>query len=736
MKARIGTLLRACGFGGLRRLSATVLLMILGSLLSVPGHASPAKKPSAKNVLVLYSGLTRDHSTLDSMESAIRARVHGEVNFFIAYMDYDRMEDEEYRKSLAETFRHGYGEKLDLVIPSAYQALQFALEYRDRMFPGVPIVFSFVANSRLQDQKMRPGVTGLTIPIGIEETIDLALRLHPDAKAVTVISDDAGFWWSVAHDVLLRRRDRVREYDIIGEPGSEMIKQIAGLPPHTVALFQLAPQDSRHPAIDINDVLAVTTQRLPTYCAWGFVIDQGGIGGAYADSAKEAWMTGDLAARVLAGEKPEKIPVVRDKDLQIQVDWRQLHRWNIPESALPPGSVILNRQPTLWERHRDPIITIILIIVAQVILIAGLLWQRTKKRRAQAVLRESEERFRVMAETMPSLIWMCDSQGKIVYLNDRRRTFVGSNSGAGHGDAWMEYVHPDDLSRVLATFTKALKTHEAFSNEYRLRRSDGVYRWMFDVASPRVNGDGSFAGFIGSAVDTTDQKLAQQALERVSGQLIEAQEKERSRIARELHDDICQRLALLSMELDQANARPEGTPEAMDLGELQRHCAEIAHDVQSLSHQLHSSTLDCLGVVSATHGLCEELSKQHKVNIAFRERNVPKRLPKGISLCLFRVTQEALHNGLKYSGTTEFTVEISGMANEIRLEVKDRGKGFNLEGAKAKRGLGLVSMQERVNLVHGRFFVESKPGEGTKVVAVVPLVAVRRETRVGATTAA
>ena len=128
---------------------------------------------------------------------------------------------------------------------------------------------------------------------------------------------------------------------------------------------------------------------------------------------------------------------------------------------------------------------------------------------------------------------------------------------------------------------------------------------MFDVASPRVNGDGSFGGFIGSAIDTTDQKLAQQALERVSGQLIEAQEKERSRIARELHDDICQRLALLSMELSQTNRNSSGSPEALkkSLEDMQKHCAEIAGDVQSLSHQLHSSKLDYLGIVAAITGI-------------------------------------------------------------------------------------------------------------------------------------
>jgi signal transduction histidine kinase len=156
-----------------------------------------------------------------------------------------------------------------------------------------------------------------------------------------------------------------------------------------------------------------------------------------------------------------------------------------------------------------------------------------------------------------------------------------------------------------------------------------------------VNGDGSFAGYIGSAIDTTDQKLAQQALQRVSGQLIEAQEKERRRIARDLHDDICQRLALLSIEIEQANRGSTGPLAAtqISLEDIRKHCSEIAGDVQSLSHQLHSSRLEYLGIVTAIRGFCGELSKQHKVNIEFSERDVPIDLPKDTSLCLFRVAQ-------------------------------------------------------------------------------------------------
>ena len=369
-----------------------------------------------------------------------------------------------------------------------------------------------------------------------------------------------------------------------------------------MVLFQLRPDDFTQPAVDPIDILAAVAQRLPTYSAWqGLALDRGGVGGAYRNLPKDAVLNGEIVARVLSGERPENIPIVHDSDLQAHVDWRALQRWHIPESALPPGTVVEYRQLTFWQRDRKYILIAMVVIVAQALLIAGLLLQRARKRKAEAVLRESEERFRVMADTTPSLVWMCDARGRITYLNGRRIAFTGRIRMQGYGDNWVTYVHPDDVEHMLGTLYEALKSKQPFSQEYRLRRSDGVYRWMFDVASPRVNGDGSFGGFIGSAIDTTDQKLAQQALEKVSGQLIEAQEKERSRIARDLHDDICQRLALLSMEIEQANRASSGSAAATkpNLENIRKHCTEIAVDVQSLSHQLHSATLDFLGVVAA-----------------------------------------------------------------------------------------------------------------------------------------
>jgi PAS domain S-box-containing protein len=709
---------------------ARARLTILGVLFWILAGLHATAGPSPRNVLVVY-GLSH-HDILppeETLESELRSRVPWPINFYVEDLDGERFEDEGYQNDLAVTLQHAYsGQKLDLIMTASYPALQFALKHRDQLFPSVPIVFFDVNFRRLEGQRMWPGVTGVVNTFDLRGTVDLAFRLHPKTDTVVTITSDAGafngFWLAVFRSELLRDHKDVKEADLIGFPADQLFERLAGFGQQTIVVFGMDPKESYKPSVGAYDILARVAQLLPTYCAIPTreCFSQGGIGGAYYDSEEQATLGAQLASRVLSGERPENIPILHGGPNKVFANWQALQHWHIPESALPAGSVILNRPPPFWARDRKYIIPALAIILALLLLI-GLLWQRARKRKAEAVLRESEMRFRVMADAAPSLIWMCDAQGRVTYLNERRIAFTGPDKDAGYGDTWVTYVHPDDLPGMLAAISQALKTREAFSKEYRLRRSDGVYRWMFDVASPRVDGDGGFAGFIGSAIDITDQRLAHQALEKVSGQLIEAQEKERSRIARDLHDDICQRLALLSMELEQANRvrneSPGGTKDSLEL--IRKHCQEIAGDVQSLSHQLHSSRLELLGIVAAIRGFCREFSKKHMVNVEFTHRDVPRRLPSDVSLCLFRVAQEALHNAVKYSGTTEFKVDVSREADEIRLVVMDEGVGFDVQEAKRKGGLGLLSMQERIHLIHARLSIESAPRNGTKVIAAVPV---------------
>jgi PAS domain S-box-containing protein len=552
------------------------------------------------------------------------------------------------------------------------------------------------------------------------------LRLEPDTNTVAVVAGDT-LWdkqfVAVAHSELLRHQDKVAEIDIVGPPNHQLFDRVAALPPHAVVLFQAYPQFANQPEFGTWDLVTAISQRLPTYSVFPRLCINGCIGGAYEDTEKEDLWTAEIAARVLSGERPDNIPVAYPTDLQVRVDWRALHRWQIPESALPLGSVVLNREPTLWERYRKYIFVAVAVIAIQLLLIFGLLWQRVRKQRLLSVLRESEKRFRVMANTTPSLIWMCDQEGKIVYLNERLLAFTGSDPKARYGDLWSAFVHPDDLNIVSDGRSRALKNHKSFADEYRLRRDDGVYRWIFDVASPRLNGDGSFAGFIGSGVDVTDQKMAREALEKVSGQLIAAQEKERSHLARELHDDICQRLALLSVRMEKVTQdwTSGQSPVGEQLKQIWQQCSTLTTDVQALSHELHPSMLDNLGLVTAAKGFCRELSEHSGAIVDFTSTNMPPSLPREVSLSLFRVIQEALHNSVKYSGAKRFEVHLQGKSGEVELEVSDAGVGFDAANLKSK-GLGMVSMQERINFVHGRFSVESRIGEGTKIIVSVPLI--------------
>jgi signal transduction histidine kinase len=258
--------------------------------------------------------------------------------------------------------------------------------------------------------------------------------------------------------------------------------------------------------------------------------------------------------------------------------------------------------------------------------------------------------------------------------------------------------------------------------EYRLRRHDGEYRWIFDYGVPRFNADGSFAGYIGSASDLTDQRLAREALEKVSGQLIDAQEKERRRLARELHDDICQRLAMLSLKIEKVTKGwGRGQSPAHQLEQIWQQCSDLTVDVQALSHELHPSILDNLGLVTAIRSFCREVSEHSGVVVEFDGRDVPASLPSEVSLSLFRVVQEALHNAVKYSGQKHFEVRLQEVSGDIELQVRDEGVGFDATLTQSGGGLGLVSMAERIHQVNGTLTIDSHPNAGTRIRARVPL---------------
>jgi signal transduction histidine kinase len=224
-------------------------------------------------------------------------------------------------------------------------------------------------------------------------------------------------------------------------------------------------------------------------------------------------------------------------------------------------------------------------------------------------------------------------------------------------------------------------------------------------------------------VDITERKRAEEALSTVNQRLIEAQEEERTRLARELHDDINQRVALLALKLQiLQESLPAPVAEIRHaIAEASKDTEGLGGDIHALSHRLHSSKLEILGLATAAGGFCRELSDRIGIEIGFHSESIPKDLPREISLCLFRVLQEALQNAIKHSGSRDFQVSLSGGSSVVELTVRDSGIGFDPEDATRGNGLGLTSIRERLKLVNGKLFIDSQSQRGTTILARVPL---------------
>ena len=340
---------------------------------------------------------------------------------------------------------------------------------------------------------------------------------------------------------------------------------------------------------------------------------------------------------------------------------------------------------------------------------------------AEEALRESEQRFRLIANTAPVMIWMADTEMEMTYVNQTWLDYSGRPSDTAVEQLQSTVLHPDEAERCREVYEKAFHGREPFQLEHRLRRYDGEYRWVVTAGVPRFNADRSFGGFIGTSVDITERKMAEGILS--SQKLIEAHEEESRRIARELHDDINQRLAVVSMRLGYLKEGPpaSATELKQEIGEVGQEIADLAADIQAVSHRLHPAKLEILGLERAAAGFCEELSNRHGVTIDVHVENIPTALTGDISLCLYRVLQEALQNVVKHSGSSRAHVSLNGHVDTIKLTVKDSGAGFDPQEAMRGGGLGLTSMTERLKVVGGHLSIQSQPGHGTVIHAVAPL---------------
>jgi PAS domain S-box-containing protein len=685
-------------------------------------HASAAAKP--RRILLLHSY----DSPFDIFSQAIRRELVRQsptpLEFLDDWLPPNRLIVSPHEaQSLVEDLRSkNAGRALDLMVAISGPAVVFAQKYRQQLVPATtPLLLSGTDRRFVQEATLHANDTAVPFPFDPPRAIEQILLMRPHTTQIFIVLG-AGqlvqFWRSELHREFQRFAGRVTFAWSDDLSYEDMLKRAATLPPNSAILVTPWPVD--------RDGVQMTADRLlnelhaaadaPIFGLTGEQVGQGIVGGLAGSSEVVARETAAVAVRILRGDRLGGIVLLT---LPSEYDSRELRRWNISENRLPPGSIVRFGDLTLWGRYRWPILGVAFVCFGEAVLILELLVNQAKRRRAEGAVRESEERFRLMANTAPVMIWVEDTDKRCTYVNDSWLKFTGRSMEEELGTGWTAGIHPEDLARCLATYTSAFDRRESFRMERRHRRHDGEYRSILAIGVPRYTPNGAFSGYIGSAMDMTDQKLAESALSDLSRKLMRVQEEERAFVARELHDDISQQFAVLLFQLDLLRSSQRVGDRAERLSEAAERAREIAGSIRDLSHRLHPGQLQLIGLVPAIENLRDDFSRSD-LSVVFSHGNVPSAIEHDVALCLFRVIQEALNNAVKHGGAAHVWVDLTGEPTGLVLTVTDDGGGFDVEGA-LSHGLGLTSMRERLQSIGGVLEIHSASGSGTRLMDTVPL---------------
>jgi PAS domain S-box-containing protein len=346
----------------------------------------------------------------------------------------------------------------------------------------------------------------------------------------------------------------------------------------------------------------------------------------------------------------------------------------------------------------------------------------TESRQIVECRQTKAESLQLLLNVTRALPWEADpSTSCFIFVGDQALNLLGYPAELWYQPGfWSAHLHPDDRERTIDMCIEYSNARDNYELEYRMIARDGRVVWLHNLVNV-IREDGTPKTLRGFSIDVTQSKLNEAALRDLSGRLINAQEDERRRVARELHDDLNQRMALLSMELEELGQTEGPFDLHRQLESLQTQAKEIAADIHRISYRLHPAQLDNLGLAAAVRSLCQELSAKGKLKVELHQEGIPADLPVDVTLCVFRIAQEALRNCVRHSGAGTARVMLRTACEEIRLSVSDDGCGFEMHSEAMKRGLGFTSMRERLRIVGGEMQVQSQPMHGTVIQVSVPL---------------
>ena len=383
------------------RIPGFALVMLLASVAPASDVAveSEAGAGSTKGVLVLYDE-NKDFSGLALLDQSLKASLKAEMpvglEVYTEYLDVSRFRNPGYNVMVRDFYRQKYaGTRIDVVVAVMAPALGFVLEHRDTIFPGAAVVFCGIDEAELAGRPLGPNVTGVLVKREFKPTLDLALRLHPGTRQVTFIAGTSPFnrfWLQRAQAELAEFEGRVKLVYLTDLPIESLRAEVSRLPDDSIILYLHLFRDGAGKTFSPNDALSLIAERAnaPIYVFFDQYVGLGAVGGTVYSVETHGAAAGETAKRILRGERPDRIPAVNAGASVNLFDARQMRRWRVPESALPPGAVVRFRESSFWERYRWHVVGAAAVIATQAVLIFAMLFQLRRRRVAEVARRRAE----------------------------------------------------------------------------------------------------------------------------------------------------------------------------------------------------------------------------------------------------------------------------------------------------------------------------------------------------------
>jgi PAS domain S-box-containing protein len=474
-----------------------------------------------KRVLLIHSfgnALPQSRAVTLAFETQLAEKMGGQVDLDQVSLDMARYADRDSQEAMVDYLQKRQAKwDPDVVVTMAAPAAIFVATYRDRLFPEIPIVYASLDRRLLPPGALEKNAIYIGQEFNIPGWIEDMVQIAPATKNIEVVVGATPLelkWQEAFQKAAEPFAGRIKFTYYNDLPFAQVLERVAKLPPDSYIFLLVFLRDASGVTRTTDEVL----QRLhevanaPINSIFSHQLGQGIVGGRLYQSDRVGKEAADAAIRILNGESAANFPPAQIDALPPHYDWRELHRWKISEKLLPTGSTVLYRAPTAWQQYRTWIISGIALFVAEGVLIAALLANLVKRRRAERSLTESEARFRTVADSAPVLIWVAGPDNLGVFFNKAWLEFTGQTMEHETGNGWAEGIHPADRNGAIEICANAVARREPFVMQFRLRRHDGIYRTVTDEAVPRCDAQGNLLGYIGACVDITDLLEQQRAL--------------------------------------------------------------------------------------------------------------------------------------------------------------------------------------------------------------------------------